>query len=187
MFGAFFKLKHFKHHFCPNFPKLARKELTKNMTSKQNVCAFIWSAIFVKSKHIQRFCEGNHTFFPNIPTDFARIFTKSKFWGWACPPTSYTSVEKYSMVLTEIQLKICTLHGSLGQKGSGPLVHFILQPKQTKAGPDMGDFSGFKRESRDKDSTYFGGAVMLMQQVSINSPHWSVAAARRYLWLCDRQ
>jgi len=35
------------------------------------------------------------------------------------------SVENYFMALTEIQLKICRSHGSLGslsQKGSGPLV-----------------------------------------------------------------
>jgi len=33
------------------------------------------------------------------------------------------SVEKYCMVLTEIQLKICRFHGSfLGQKGSRPLI-----------------------------------------------------------------
>jgi len=31
------------------------------------------------------------------------------------------SVEKYYMALTEIQLKICSLHGSLCQKGSRPL------------------------------------------------------------------
>ena len=31
------------------------------------------------------------------------------------------SVEKYYMTLTEIQLKICRIHGSLIQKGSRPL------------------------------------------------------------------
>jgi len=30
-------------------------------------------------------------------------------------------VAKYYMALTEIQLKICGLHGSLSQKGSRPL------------------------------------------------------------------
>jgi len=31
------------------------------------------------------------------------------------------SVEKYYITLTEMQLKICRVHGSLSQKGSRPL------------------------------------------------------------------
>ena len=37
------------------------------------------------------------------------------------------SVEKYCMALTEIQLKICRLYGSLSQKGSRPLLYIFLQ------------------------------------------------------------
>ena len=65
----FFKSKPFKHHFCPNipqtcsnFPKLARKELNKNMTSNNNKGLHF----FVKSKRIQRFCEGIQSFCPNF-------------------------------------------------------------------------------------------------------------------------
>jgi len=36
------------------------------------------------------------------------------------------NVEKYYMALTEIQLKICGLHGSLGQTGSRPLLYSVL-------------------------------------------------------------
>jgi len=36
------------------------------------------------------------------------------------------SVGKYFMALTEIQSKICRLHGSLSQKGSQPLHYLIL-------------------------------------------------------------
>jgi len=42
------------------------------MTSKKNVCTLILGAIFVKSKHIQRFCEGSHILpkFPQILRGF---------------------------------------------------------------------------------------------------------------------
>ena len=63
------------------------------MTSKKrSVCNLLSGAIFVKSKHIKRFCEGFHTFvqiytdfaqilrdFARILKDFARIFIKSNF------------------------------------------------------------------------------------------------------------
>jgi len=35
------------------------------------------------------------------------------------------SVEKYYMVFTKIQLKICRFHGSLSQKGSRPLILMV--------------------------------------------------------------
>jgi len=105
--------------FCPNFPKLARKNSEENDFKKnqkrlnfilvwahfsnestsstifvqiyhnlpdknekshdlqnkknENVCIFISGIIFVKSKHIKRFCKGFHTFCPTFHkfvTDF---------------------------------------------------------------------------------------------------------------------
>jgi len=41
------------------------------------------------------------------------------------------SVEQYYMALTEIQLKICRLHGSLRQKGSQPLVYINTDYQDT--------------------------------------------------------
>jgi len=59
MLGAFFKIKaHFKHHFCPNSPKLAQvsPNLPDNLGS--------------------HFCKFKA--YTAISTDFAWIFTKSK-------------------------------------------------------------------------------------------------------------
>jgi len=81
--------------FCPNFTKLARKMLQRKWPPKKSVWTLIWSVISVKSKHIQRFCEGTHTIFPNFPADFARIFTKSNVLRVRLHPASYTSVQKY--------------------------------------------------------------------------------------------
>ena len=110
--------------FLPKFHQTCPKNTPKKMTSKtQNVCTLILSAIFVKSKHIQRFCEGIHTFCPNFCTYFVRIFTKSNVLGVRLHPASYPSVDKYCLAVTKIQLKIWRFHGSLSQKGSRPLFH----------------------------------------------------------------
>ena len=55
----------------------------KNMISKKKqkkFCTLILGALFVKSKHIQRICEGFHTFCPSFHR-FDRNFTKSKVLG----------------------------------------------------------------------------------------------------------
>jgi len=102
MLGAFFQIKALQALFLPKlppnmpkFPLTCPERTKKHDLQIKNVCNFIWSAITVKSKHIQRFCEGIHTFCPNFPTDFARIFTISKVLGVRLCPASYTSVEKY--------------------------------------------------------------------------------------------
>ena len=75
----FFRSKHFNHHICrhspqtcpnfpltcPNFTCLARKELYENMTFKK-VCTLISADTFVKSKHIQRFCQSIHKICPHF-------------------------------------------------------------------------------------------------------------------------
>jgi len=63
--GTFFQIKAHQRHFCPNLSQLARKkhDFQKN---EKNVCTLISDAIFVKSKHIKRFCEGFHTFCPDL-------------------------------------------------------------------------------------------------------------------------
>ena len=104
--------------FCPNFTKLARKTLQRKWPPKRNVYTLILSAIFAKSKHIQRFCEGIHTFCPNFSKYFARLFTKSKVLGVRLHPASYTSVEKYYIGCHGSTIKIWRFHGSLSQKGS---------------------------------------------------------------------
>ena len=78
--------------FPPNFPKFPptypRNNWRKITSKKRNVCTLISSAIFVKSKHIKRFCQGFHTFCPHLHR------SNQNFWVWAralCTPTSYTS------------------------------------------------------------------------------------------------
>jgi len=113
--------------FAQISPNLPEKNLIKTWPQKTSL-HFYLECYSVKSKHKKRFCKGIHTYCPNFPTDFARIFTKSKILGvrlHPLPPASCTSVEKYYMVLTEIQLKICRFHGSFSQKGSRPL-HYRL-------------------------------------------------------------
>jgi len=98
---------YFRHHFCPNLPKFpltCLKKNWRNMTSKKrNVFTLISGAIFVKSKHIKRFCEGFHKFCPNLHRfcpdlrDFPGFSSSQKFWGWAstsCTPISYTNGPK---------------------------------------------------------------------------------------------
>jgi len=90
----FFQIKALQAPFLPKFPpNLPKFPLTcprknwRNMTSKKkrNICTFISGAIFVKT--IKRFCEGFHTFCPNLHRfflgfkGFSRIFIKSKFLG----------------------------------------------------------------------------------------------------------
>ena len=79
--------------FAQISPKLAQislnlpeKKLKKHdLQKKRNICTFISGAIFVKT--IKRFCEGFHTFCPNLHRfflgfkGFSRIFIKSKFLG----------------------------------------------------------------------------------------------------------
>jgi len=52
--------------FAQISPNLHDKELKKYDPKKRNVCTLISGAIFVKSKHIKRFCEGFYTFWPNF-------------------------------------------------------------------------------------------------------------------------
>ena len=81
MLGAFFQIKALQAPFLPEFPLTCPKRTKLKHYLQKNVWTVIWSAISVKSKHIQRFCEGTHTIFPNFPADFARIFTKSNVLG----------------------------------------------------------------------------------------------------------
>ena len=85
--------------FPPNLPKFllnCPKKNWRNMTSKKkkNVCTLISGAIFVKSKHIKRFCEGFHTFCSNLHRfclDFKRFFPDFhhiKNFGGGLPPPS---------------------------------------------------------------------------------------------------
>jgi len=96
----FFISKHFKHNFCPNlpqtcpnFPLLAWKKTEEAWPlKKRNVCTLISGAIFVKSKHIKRFCEGFHTFCPishRFCPDFKGFFPdfhQIKNFGGGLPP-----------------------------------------------------------------------------------------------------
>ena len=63
----------------PNFP---RKNYLKMWPSKTNKRCLLYDfgAIFVKSEHVQRFCEGIHTFCPHFHR-FCPAFTKSKVLG----------------------------------------------------------------------------------------------------------
>jgi len=62
------------------------------MISKKNVCTLILGAIFVKSKHIQRFWRGFQTFCPN----FYRFSPNQKIWGCSCTPVYYTCTHTIS-------------------------------------------------------------------------------------------
>jgi len=66
--------------------------------TKENVCTLILGSIFVKSKHIQRFCEGFHTFCPNFHRfcpdfkEFYPDFHQIKSFGGALEPPPPTLV-----------------------------------------------------------------------------------------------
>jgi len=66
MLGAFFKIEALQALFLTKFPLTRTKRTKLKQTFKKNVCTLLLGAIFVKSKHIQRFCEGIHTFCPNF-------------------------------------------------------------------------------------------------------------------------
>jgi len=57
------------------------------MTCTKKACTLILGGIFVKSKHVQQFCEGMHTFYPNFrrfyldSKSISRIFTTSNVLG----------------------------------------------------------------------------------------------------------
>jgi len=51
------------------------------------VCIFISGTIFVKSKHIKRFCEGFHTFCPTFHR-FSPDFHQIKTFGRALAPST---------------------------------------------------------------------------------------------------
>ena len=63
-------------------PNLPRKNYLKMWPSKTNKRCLLYDfgAIFVKSEHVQRFCEGIHTFCPHFHRFFP-AFTKSKVLG----------------------------------------------------------------------------------------------------------
>jgi len=52
------------------------------MIAKKNVCTLILGASFVKSRHIQQFCEGFHILCPNFHR-FCRDFHQIKSFGGA--------------------------------------------------------------------------------------------------------
>jgi len=70
---------------------------SKENDLKTNVCTLILGAIFIKSKHTQRFCEPFHKYCP----DFYQI----KSFGGAVTPPPSTPVSRGSAYLAE-QLKI---------------------------------------------------------------------------------
>ena len=66
-FRRIFSIKAFQAPFLPKFPQLARKRTEEIWPpKKRNVYTLISGAIFVKSKHKKRFCEGFHTFCQNL-------------------------------------------------------------------------------------------------------------------------
>ena len=74
-------------------PKLPEKELKKHdLQKKRNVCTLISAAIFVKSKHIKRFCKGFHTFCSNLHRLFPDLkgffpdFHQIKIFEGGLPP-----------------------------------------------------------------------------------------------------
>ena len=86
----FFKSNPFKHHFCPNFPNLPEKNWIKTRPPVKKGLYF-----FVKSKHIQRFCEGIQAFCPNFNRfcpDFHQI--KSIGGELASPPPTPVSLKR---------------------------------------------------------------------------------------------
>jgi len=102
----------------PKFPEKNSKE----NDLKKTVCALILSAIFVNSKHIQRFYPRFHIFCPNS-TDFARILTKSKVLGMRLHPlhpASYTSDRKVGKFVTPAYWKRCD--AAVSQTTSGRLL-----------------------------------------------------------------
>jgi len=94
-FRRIFSIKAFQAPFLPKFPQLARKRTEETrLPKKRNVCTLISGTIFVKSKHIKRFCEGLHTFCPNLHRfwpDFKGIspdFYQIKIFGRGLSPSA---------------------------------------------------------------------------------------------------
>ena len=89
----FLKLRHFKQHFCPNFLHARKNYKNKHNLQRKNVCTFILDAIFVKSKHIQQFCDGFqtfcpncHRFFPDFKGFWPDFYQIKSYWVVLAPP-----------------------------------------------------------------------------------------------------
>jgi len=97
--------------FCPNFPKLVRKNfgpLFVQMFSHEDCC---WDDVQIKSScnfgcHFTRIfiefamvftsCARMSADFPQIFSDFAQIFTTSKFWGCICTSLHFRLLHHWS-------------------------------------------------------------------------------------------
>ena len=92
--GAFFQFEALQAPFLSKFPLtcLKRTKEKHDLKKWKNVCTLTLGAIFVKSKHIQQFCESFHTFCPNCHrfcTDFKgfwRDFYQIKSYGGVLAP-----------------------------------------------------------------------------------------------------
>ena len=134
--GAFFWIKAlqapFLRKFPPNLPKFHQNCLKKNWrnvtSKKRNVCTLISGAIFVKSKHIKRFCEGFHTFCPNLHrfcSDFKGFFPdfhQIKKLGGELPPPAPPPPTPLALKLL---LKTFTQLVCLPEKAVLPQTHLI--------------------------------------------------------------
>ena len=87
----FFKSKHFKHHFCPdfpqtclNFPQLARKRYNKNMTSQKSM-HFEFRRHFCEIKAHTAILRRFSHILPKFPQIFPGFSPNQKFWGTLAP------------------------------------------------------------------------------------------------------
>jgi len=80
----------------------------------EKIIIIFLGAIFVKSKHVQQFCEDLHIFCTNL-LRFFRIFTKSKLLGCAWTPCllhQWTKMKKLTEHIIQKQApEKCTFHG----------------------------------------------------------------------------
>ena len=110
--GKFLGVRRIFAQISPNLPEKHSKE--NDLQDKR--LHFDFECYFCKIKAhtaiLRRYSHILSGFSPN-----------QTFWGCACTPASYPSVDKYCLAVTKIQLKIWRFHGSLSQKGSRPLFH----------------------------------------------------------------
>jgi len=101
------------------FAQIYRKRTKWKHDLQKKRLHFDFECYFCKIKSTYSDFTKVFSYFAQIsPHILPRFSPNQKFWGCACPPAYYTSVEKYYMALTETQLKIWRFHGSLSQKRS---------------------------------------------------------------------
>jgi len=92
----------------PNLPKRTKEK----HDLQKNVCTLTLGAILVKSRHIQQFCEGFHTFCPNF-NRHCRIFTKSEVLGVRSHPRLLHRIYQIKNLYTKHFENIRNLNNSI--------------------------------------------------------------------------